>query len=107
MSAPRLHLAQPLLAGGEVRLAGDRAHYLRTVLRLREGEPVLLFAAAGEWRASLRAAGRHEVLLLIEERTRAPLPEPGRRWCSRRSAATGSTGWSRRRPSWVLPPWCR
>lgn len=78
MSAPRLHLAQPLLAGGEVRLAGDRAHYLRTVLRLREGEPVLLFnAAAGEWRASLRAAGRHEALLLIEERTRAPRPEPG------------------------------
>ena len=78
MTAPRLFLAQPLAAGGEVRLEGDRAHYLRTVLRLREGLPVRLFNAAhGEWRASLQAVGRHEVRLLVETPLRPPRPEPG------------------------------
>ena len=60
MSLPRLHMPQELIAGRMVPLEGDRAHYLRTVLRLREGAQVRLFSgAAGEWSGRLAGMGRH------------------------------------------------
>lgn len=75
---PRLHLAERLATGATLRLVGDRAHYLRTVLRLRQGQPARLFnAEAGEWQARLVAIGRHEVELVVEERLRPPEFEPG------------------------------
>jgi 16S rRNA (uracil1498-N3)-methyltransferase len=78
MTVPRLHLAEPLAAGREIDVAADRAHYLRTVLRLRTGEPVHLFNADdGEWRARLSNLGRHEATLVVEAQLRAATPEPG------------------------------
>jgi 16S rRNA (uracil1498-N3)-methyltransferase len=78
MTVPRLHVPERLAAGGTLRVAGDRAHYLRHVLRLREGEPVLLFNAAdGEWRATIKELQRHELALGIEALSRAAAPEPG------------------------------
>lgn len=78
MSVPRLHVPEPLAAGREIRLDGDRARYLRTVLRLRDGDPVLPFNAAdGEWRARLVPAGKRDAALAVEARRRAPAPEPG------------------------------
>ena len=73
MSSPRPHLAQPLVAGARIAIEGDRAHYLRTVLRLREGAEVQLFnAVAGEWRARLAQVGRHRVEIVVAEQLRPP-----------------------------------
>jgi 16S rRNA (uracil1498-N3)-methyltransferase len=78
MSAPRLHFDQRLAAELSVNISGDRAHYLRNVLRLREGAEVRLFNAGdGEWLTQVAAARRHEVELRVAHRVRAPAEEAG------------------------------
>ena len=78
MSPPRLHVPDELAAGRMVPLAGDRAHYLRTVLRLRDGAPVRLFnATAGEWSGRIAGSGRHRVEIELDRCLRVPVPEPG------------------------------
>ena len=78
MSPPRLHVPDELAAGRMVPLAADRAHYLRTVLRLRDGALVRLFnATAGEWSGRIAASGRHRVEIELDRCLRAPMPEPG------------------------------
>jgi 16S rRNA (uracil1498-N3)-methyltransferase len=78
MTVPRLHCPGELATGQVHELSGERAHYLRHVLRLREGGVVHLFnAEAGEWRAEILRLGRHGLALRLAARTRAPAPEPG------------------------------
>ena len=78
MSVPRLQVEARLLPGAALRLEDDRAHYLRHVLRLRAGDPVLAFNAEdGEWQARLATQGRHGAVLELEQRVRAPAEEPG------------------------------
>lgn len=78
MSAPRLHLDQRLAATLRTTVSDDRAHYLRNVLRLREGAEVRLFNAVdGEWQARVEAAGRHQIELRVQHRLRAPVDEAG------------------------------
>lgn len=69
--APRLFLDAPLGAGGRVALDRAQANYLRNVLRLKDGDAVLVFNGRdGEWRAHLAEAGRKAADLAIIERTR-------------------------------------
>jgi len=74
--SPRLYVEAPLQAGAAVALEAPQAHYLRVVLRLKDGDAVLTFNTRdGEWRATLAAAGRRSALQ-VEEQTRpqtAPL----------------------------------
>lgn len=78
MSAHRLHIDERLEAGLTVGVAGDRAHYLRNVLRLREGGDLRLFNAGdGEWSASITAVARHRIEVRLERRLREPADEPG------------------------------
>jgi 16S rRNA (uracil1498-N3)-methyltransferase len=78
MAVPRLYLPERLSAGRVVAVAADRAHYLRHVLRLREGAVVHLFNADdGEWRAGVASLGRRELGLLLEGQVRVAEPEPG------------------------------
>lgn len=78
MGEARLHVTETLGPAREIRLLGDRAHYLRHVLRLREGDALRLFNAEdGEWRAELRRTARHEVELLVGTCLRHPADEPG------------------------------
>ena len=78
MTVPRLHVTERLAAGQEVLLEGDRAHYLRNVLRLREGAAVRPFNALdGEWQATIAKLARHEARVSLLAQVRAPLPEPG------------------------------
>jgi 16S rRNA (uracil1498-N3)-methyltransferase len=78
MTVPRLHLPERLAQGETLRLAGDRAHYLRHVLRLREGAAVQLFNGTdGEWRATIASLGRHDLSLEIAALVRPATSEPG------------------------------
>jgi 16S rRNA (uracil1498-N3)-methyltransferase len=70
--SPRLYVAAPLTPGATLSLDGSQANYLRNVLRLTAGAPVLVFNGhEGEWRATLADGGRRSLSLVVEERTRA------------------------------------
>jgi 16S rRNA (uracil1498-N3)-methyltransferase len=68
---PRLYVDAPLDGGSAVALAPSQGHYLRNVLRLEAGDPLLVFNGRdGEWRATLGNAGKRGVSLLLGERDR-------------------------------------
>lgn len=75
---PRLHVEDGLAAGAAVALDRAQSNYLLNVLRMKDGDEVLLFNGRdGEWRAALRQEGRKQASLVARERTRpqAPLPD--------------------------------
>ena len=75
--AQRLFLDMPLGAGAVVEPARAQAHYLIHVLRLKAGDAILVFNGRdGEWRATLREAGRKTCILAIDEQTRAQPDTP-------------------------------
>ena len=47
MTLPRLYLPRTLEKGDLCLATADQARYLKTVLRLREGDPVLIFNGTG------------------------------------------------------------
>lgn len=56
---------------------GNAAHYLLSVMRLKDGDPVLLFdGASGEWLASASAVRKRDLVLTCERQTRPPEPVP-------------------------------
>jgi 16S rRNA (uracil1498-N3)-methyltransferase len=74
--SPRLYVNAPLEPGASVALDHAQAHYLTHVLRLKAGEPVLIFNGRdGEWRAcltdkSLADGGKRGAALAIAVQTR-------------------------------------
>jgi 16S rRNA (uracil1498-N3)-methyltransferase len=71
----RLFVTGDLVAGGIVTLAQKQAHYLGTVLRMRQGDGVLLFNGRdGEWRAEIVEQRKKAMDLRTVEQTR-PQPE--------------------------------
>jgi 16S rRNA (uracil1498-N3)-methyltransferase len=67
----RLFVKAKLATGAEVELDAGQAHYLGNVLRLRQGEKLLLFnGEEGEWCASLTAIGKKKALALVAYQTR-------------------------------------
>src|SRR5262245_56198970 len=69
---PRLFVDAALDHGGKVALDPSQAHYLRNVLRLKAGHPVLVFNGRdGEWRATLADNGKRALSLMVGERARA------------------------------------
>ena len=67
----RLFVKSRLETGAEITLGKDQAHYLGNVLRLKQGERLLLFNGEdGEWCAELSAVGRKEAQVRIEHQTR-------------------------------------
>ena len=74
----RLFLDADLRAGAEISLGRDQANYVRNVLRLPAGAPVLVFNGRdGEWLAALHDTGRRAVALRVESQTR-PQTVPGK-----------------------------
>lgn len=74
----RLHVEDGLSAGAEIALDRAQSNYLLNVLRMKDGDEVLLFNGRdGEWRAALRQEGRKQASLVASEMTRpqAPLPD--------------------------------
>lgn len=71
-SAPRLFVPGPLAEGAAFALDGNQAHYLSRVMRVAEGDAVVLCDdVTGEWTARVAAVGKREVVLTPETRTRA------------------------------------
>ena len=78
----RLYLNDDLREGAAVTLDRDQSHYLSTVLRMAEGDSVLVFNGRdGEFVARLAAAGRKAVTLAVSDRTREQAPSPDLAYC--------------------------
>jgi 16S rRNA (uracil1498-N3)-methyltransferase len=70
-SAPRLFVPDPLAEGVAVALDGNQAHYLARVMRVAEGDAVVLCDdVTGEWTARVAAVGKRDVVLVPEGRMR-------------------------------------
>ncbi|MEN3951008.1 16S rRNA (uracil(1498)-N(3))-methyltransferase [Iodidimonas sp. SYSU 1G8] len=55
----RLFIDQPLTPGADIALTGDQVHYLRAVMRQREGDRLHAFNGRdGEWTIALTALGK-------------------------------------------------
>jgi 16S rRNA (uracil1498-N3)-methyltransferase len=77
LRTPRLHVEGALAAGGRLGLDGPQVNYLRNVLRLKGGDPVLVFNGRdGEWRAALTDLGKRAIALTVEDRIREQTPAP-------------------------------
>lgn len=82
-SAPRLFVAGSLSEGVAVAIKGPQAHYLSRVMRVGEGDAVVLCDdATGEWIARVASAGKRDVVLVPEARTRPREPVPDFTLCA-------------------------
>lgn len=71
-SAPRLFVPGPLAEGAAVPVEGQQAHYLSRVMRMGEGDAVVLCDdATGEWTARVASVGKRAIVLVPERRMRA------------------------------------
>ncbi|HTG39469.1 16S rRNA (uracil(1498)-N(3))-methyltransferase [Sphingomonas sp.] len=76
-STPRLFVEAPLSAGLILPLDGGQAHYLAGVMRMKSGDPVLLFDdRTGEWLAEAREVRKRDLVLEVMARMRAREPAP-------------------------------
>ncbi|GGC24973.1 ribosomal RNA small subunit methyltransferase E [Novosphingobium marinum] len=76
-SAPRLFVPGPLAEGAAVDVEGSQAHYLSRVMRVKEGDAVILCDdMTGEWEAAVAAADKRCVVLnpvrRLREREQVP-----------------------------------
>jgi 16S rRNA (uracil1498-N3)-methyltransferase len=75
----RVHTAQRLQPGGEVRLDAAASHYLSRVLRVGRGTTLVLFNGDGmDYEAEVLEASRQSMLLRVDG-SRPGLPESGLR----------------------------
>ncbi len=73
----RLHIAAPLAEGGSATLEREQVNYLLNVLRLKDGDTVLVFNGRdGEWIAAVATAGRKQASLNPLRLSRAQTPRP-------------------------------
>lgn len=70
-SLPRLFVTTPLGAGARVELDSGQANYLGNVMRLKAGDPLLVFdGASGEWLAEIAESDRKRMTLAVKQQTR-------------------------------------
>ena len=70
-SLPRLFVEDALGAGVRVGLDAAQANYLGAVMRLKQGDRLLLFdGASGEWLAEVAGAAKRRMVLTVLEPTR-------------------------------------
>ncbi|CAN5328590.1 16S rRNA (uracil(1498)-N(3))-methyltransferase [soil metagenome] len=81
-SAPRLYVETPLGAGVAVPVEGNAAHYLLSVMRIAEGDAVLLFdGRSGEWAARAGSIRKRDLILTCEIQTKPLESVPDFRLC--------------------------
>jgi len=70
-SLPRLYVVTPLEPGRRIELDGAQANYLGNVMRMKEGDRLLLFdGTSGEWLAEVAEAGKKRMTLAVVEATK-------------------------------------
>jgi 16S rRNA (uracil1498-N3)-methyltransferase len=70
-SLPRLYTPTPLGEGERVELDAQQANYLGNVLRLKQGDRLLIFdGMSGEWLAEIAETGKKRMTLTVCEPTR-------------------------------------
>ncbi len=67
----RLYVPDALQTGMQCAIYSDSAHYISVVLRLKIGDPVLLFNESGEWEATLVDISKKNVVLTVGSCVRA------------------------------------
>ncbi|WP_031434524.1 16S rRNA (uracil(1498)-N(3))-methyltransferase [Methylomarinum vadi] len=68
MRVSRLHVSQALTPGVSIDLSDDEAHYVRTVLRLKKGQQIVLFNGhGGEFYGRLALVSKKEVVVEVEQ----------------------------------------
>ena len=76
MTIPRLYIPRPLETGAVCSAAADQARYLKTVLRMKEGDLLLIFNGTGwEYEAVIRRRTAEGMELEITGRHRLPAAE--------------------------------
>ena len=76
-SAPRLFVETALGEGVAVPVEGNGAHYLLSVMRVRDGDTVLLFdGQSGEWAASAEQIRKRDLVLRCVAQTKPPETVP-------------------------------
>lgn len=79
---PRLFLDADLRAGHAVALDRAQSNYLLNVLRLKQGDGVLVFNGRdGEWRSEISVSGRKACALEVVDETRPQTPPPDLLYC--------------------------
>jgi 16S rRNA (uracil1498-N3)-methyltransferase len=74
-TSQRLFIDQSMQEGEEIALDKAQSNYLLNVLRMRQGEGLLVFNGRdGEWRASLGEVGKKSAVLVINSQTREQPP---------------------------------
>src|ERR1043166_2186490 len=72
----RLFVSRPLSEGAAFQLDDKQAHYLLHVMRVKEGDAILVFNGQdGEWQANV-SAGKKQAGLKLTRQTRAQQAEP-------------------------------
>ncbi len=67
----RLYVESPLFKNQEVSLNEKQSHYIQKVMRLKEGDSILLFNGKdGEWKARLSGVSKKSATFLIISRVR-------------------------------------
>lgn len=70
-TSQRLYVDAPLSEGATVECSPDQANYLRNVMRMGDGDTILVFNGRdGEWKATLTQRGKRNLDLEIAEQTR-------------------------------------
>src|SRR5215210_9532984 len=72
-SLPRVFVRHALSDGASVSIEAGQAHYLGNVMRLKEGDELLVFdGSSGEWLARIAEAAKKSMALSVERQTREP-----------------------------------
>lgn len=70
-SAPRLYVEADLCLGAQVQVDGNAAHYLLSVMRIKDGDAVLLFNGRdGEWAARAGSIRKRDLVLECADQTK-------------------------------------
>jgi 16S rRNA (uracil1498-N3)-methyltransferase len=71
-SCPRLFVEEPLSDGVGLRLHGPQAHYLLSVMRFKQGDPIKLFdGESGEWLGVAETLGKRDLIIRVTGQLRA------------------------------------
>jgi 16S rRNA (uracil1498-N3)-methyltransferase len=80
-ASTRLFVEDALGEGAEIALGDQPANYVRNVMRMKEGDGLLLFNGRdGEWGARLTEVAKKRVVLAAEKKIREQTPHPTLRY---------------------------